>query len=79
MRPAWSVDHDQKIVAQRIVEEGSGERQQLLVGGRDLVEVAVVPHEREEVGQVLLPHGFDHQNVMPPNMPPVTLRTWPLT
>src|SRR5205085_7167574 len=47
----------------RIRDQGAREREQRVVGGRDLVEVAVTAYERQQFAQVLLADAVDpHQS-----------------
>src|SRR4051794_21503581 len=61
-------------------DQRARQRQQLLVGRRDLVEVRVPPHQREQLVEVLGPDQRDRRHVViPVNCPPVMFRTCPCT
>src|SRR3954447_2887320 len=64
-------------------DQRAREREQRLVGGRHLVEVAIAAHERQQRLEVRLADARDHvlraHVVMPVNCPPVMLSTWPWT
>src|SRR5215216_3470730 len=64
----------------RVFDQRAGERQQRLVGRRDLVEVGVAPHQRKQLAEVRLADRRDRRHVViPVNCPPVMLRTCPWT
>src|SRR5436190_144604 len=73
-------------LAPGVLDQRARQREQRLVGRRDLVEVAVGAHQREELDEVALAGDPDGRArrlrghcVMPPNCPPVMFRTWPCT
>ena len=73
-------------LAPGVRDQRARDREQRLVARRDLVEVAVGAHEREQLDEVALAGDRDGRArrlrghcVMPPNWPPVMLRTWPWT
>src|SRR3954466_3402754 len=68
-----------------IRDQRAAQREQRLVTRAHGVEVAVRAHEREQVAEVGLADRGDRRPrlgahcAMPPNWPPVMLRTWPWT
>src|SRR6185295_3484910 len=64
----------------RVGDQRARELQQRLVGRRDLVEVGVAPHQREQLAEVRLADRRDGGHVViPVNCPPVMLSTCPWT
>src|SRR6185503_16457115 len=59
--PAPVVARDQLDAVVRVRDQVAGEREELLVGGGDLVEVAVPAHQRQQGVEVGLGHGRDHE------------------
>src|SRR5215211_331767 len=67
-------------LALRVGDQRARELQQRVVGRRDLVEVGVAPHQREQLAEIRLADRRDRRHVViPVNCPPVMLSTCPWT
>src|SRR5918994_3220514 len=80
-RPARVVAGEElHALSHRVGGQRPRELQQRLVGRRDLIEVGVAPHQREQLAEVRLADRRDRGHVViPVNCPPVMLSTWPCT